>query len=207
MSKSLGNFFTVRDLLDQGIPGEVIRFVFLSTHYRKPMDWTAEKAQVARNHLRRWWSLVGPIETQDSDDRVPQELLDCLANDLDTHSAIQLLHRYAKEMRIDELRAGAHVLGFLDNKSSYDELVENDWLAEETAQLIETSIFEWHELRQRRDFKQADEVRDKLLQLGIRPISKKDEASTWVFANPDRSADTDNKRLLDGLNSILEALK
>ncbi len=40
MSKSLGNFFTVRDLLDQGIPGEVIRFVILSTHYRKPMDWT-----------------------------------------------------------------------------------------------------------------------------------------------------------------------
>jgi len=43
MSKSLGNFFTVRDLLDQGVPGEVIRFVFLSTHYRKPMDWTEKK--------------------------------------------------------------------------------------------------------------------------------------------------------------------
>ena len=40
MSKSLGNFFTVRDLLDQGIPGEVIRFVLLSTHYRQPMDCT-----------------------------------------------------------------------------------------------------------------------------------------------------------------------
>jgi cysteinyl-tRNA synthetase len=38
----LGNFFTVRDLLDQGWPGEVIRFVMLSTHYRKPMDWTEE---------------------------------------------------------------------------------------------------------------------------------------------------------------------
>ncbi len=48
MSKSLGNFFTVRDLLDQGLPGEVIRFVFLSTHYRKPMDWTDEKAREAR---------------------------------------------------------------------------------------------------------------------------------------------------------------
>ncbi|MFT7059211.1 MAG: cysteinyl-tRNA synthetase, partial [Pseudorhodobacter sp.] len=47
MSKSLGNFFTVRDLLDQGIPGEVIRFVFLGSHYRKTMDWTAEKAAQA----------------------------------------------------------------------------------------------------------------------------------------------------------------
>ena len=43
MSKSLGNFFTVRDLLDKGIPGEVIRFVLLSTHYRQPMDWTAQR--------------------------------------------------------------------------------------------------------------------------------------------------------------------
>jgi cysteinyl-tRNA synthetase len=51
MSKSLGNFFTVRDLLDQGIPGEVIRFVYLMTHYRKPMDWTAEKAHDPRPPL------------------------------------------------------------------------------------------------------------------------------------------------------------
>ncbi len=43
MSKSLGNFFTVRDLLDQGWPGEVIRFVYLQTHYSKPMDWTADE--------------------------------------------------------------------------------------------------------------------------------------------------------------------
>jgi cysteinyl-tRNA synthetase len=50
MSKSLGNFFTVRDLLDQGVPGEVIRFVMLSTHYRKPMDWTEKKAKQAERH-------------------------------------------------------------------------------------------------------------------------------------------------------------
>lgn len=54
MSKSLGNFFTVRDLLEQGYPGEVIRFVLLSTHYRKPMDWTAEKAEQAKSVLYRW---------------------------------------------------------------------------------------------------------------------------------------------------------
>ena len=50
MSKSLGNFFTVRDLLEQGVPGEVIRFVSISmTHYRKPMDWTQEKARAGRS--------------------------------------------------------------------------------------------------------------------------------------------------------------
>ena len=45
MSKSLGNFFTVRDLLDKGIPGEVIRFVLLSTHYRQPMDFTEARSR------------------------------------------------------------------------------------------------------------------------------------------------------------------
>jgi cysteinyl-tRNA synthetase len=52
MSKSLGNFFTVRDLLDQGVPGEVIRFVMLSTHYRKPMDWTEKKREEAEGGAR-----------------------------------------------------------------------------------------------------------------------------------------------------------
>ena len=52
MSKSLGNFFTVRDLLDRGIPGEVIRFVLLSTHYRQPMDWTEAKVDEADRLLR-----------------------------------------------------------------------------------------------------------------------------------------------------------
>ncbi len=56
MSKSLGNFFTVRDLLDQGVPGEVIRFVFLSTHYGKPMDWTQKKAEDATEMLIGWGS-------------------------------------------------------------------------------------------------------------------------------------------------------
>ena len=51
MSKSLGNFFTVRDLLDQGIPGEVIRFVLLSTHYRQPMDWTEAQGRRGDEHV------------------------------------------------------------------------------------------------------------------------------------------------------------
>ena len=45
MSKSLGNFFTVRDLLDQGMPGEAMRFVLLSAHYREPLDWTEAKVR------------------------------------------------------------------------------------------------------------------------------------------------------------------
>ncbi|WP_371227117.1 cysteine--tRNA ligase [Roseovarius sp. 2305UL8-3] len=96
MSKSLGNFFTVRDLLDQGIPGEVIRFVFLSTHYRKPMDWTAEKAREAKDTLWKWRQFTDGAERQ----RRPHlEVVDALADDLNTSLAISLLHRKFKEAK------------------------------------------------------------------------------------------------------------
>ncbi|MEE9389241.1 MAG: cysteine--tRNA ligase, partial [Paracoccaceae bacterium] len=65
MSKSLGNFFTVRDLLEQGVPGEVIRFVMLSTHYRKPMDWTEEKATESKRNLYRWRENLSGINPSD----------------------------------------------------------------------------------------------------------------------------------------------
>ena len=60
MSKSLGNFFSVRDLLDQGVPGPVIRFVMLSTHYRKPMDWTEKKRREAADTLDYWSNTYSP---------------------------------------------------------------------------------------------------------------------------------------------------
>jgi cysteinyl-tRNA synthetase len=93
MSKSLGNFFTVRDLLDQGVPGEVIRFVFLGTHYGKPMDWTADKAAQAEATLRHWHEL-----TRDAEDRgmVDEAVIEALADDLNTAGAVARLHALAK---------------------------------------------------------------------------------------------------------------
>ena len=94
MSKSLGNFFTVRDLLDQGVPGEVIRFVFLSTHYRKPMDWTEKKREEAEAILGKWRELTKGAERI----RRPYlEVVDALADDLNTALAITILHRKARE--------------------------------------------------------------------------------------------------------------
>jgi cysteinyl-tRNA synthetase len=99
MSKSLGNFFTVRDLLDRGIPGEVIRFVFLSTHYRKPMDWTAEKAREARVKLAHWRALldeVGPINV--SPNMVDEGVILNLSDDLNTKPALDNLANLAKRL-------------------------------------------------------------------------------------------------------------
>ncbi|MCA3448040.1 MAG: cysteine--tRNA ligase [Rhodobacter sp.] len=117
MSKSLGNFFTVRDLLDRGVPGEVIRFVLLGTHYSKPMDWTAEKARQAETVLRKIAEFLGedPL-TKDSIDtqyaKAPQEVVDALANDLNTSSALTLLATYLKNRQELQLVGTLSLLGF-----------------------------------------------------------------------------------------------
>jgi cysteinyl-tRNA synthetase len=110
MSKSLGNFFTVRDLLDQGVPGEVIRFVFLMTHYRSPMDWTAEKARQAEATLRKWRAATANATPTEAPD---ERLLSALADDLNTPQAIAELHRISKEGTSDQLASSARLLGLL----------------------------------------------------------------------------------------------
>ncbi len=87
MSKSLGNFFTVRDLLDQGVPGEVIRMVFLGTHYGKPMDWTEKKRDEAEKTLRKWYAAAEPGGV------VPEAVVAALADDLNTHAALAEMHK------------------------------------------------------------------------------------------------------------------
>ena len=110
MSKSLGNFFTVRELLDKGIPGEVIRYVFLMTHYSKPMDWTADKAREAEGVLRRWRGLVEGIEPSPSP---APAVLEALADDLNTAGALAALHGLASAGDHAGLKASAGVLGLL----------------------------------------------------------------------------------------------
>lgn len=107
MSKSLGNFFTVRDLLDQGVPGEVIRFVFLSTHYRKPMDWTEKKAKEAQGHLATWQKFKRDALTDPNRDfsgeGVDPEVVAAIADDLNSSKAIsRLLQLYTKAKMSDQ---------------------------------------------------------------------------------------------------------
>ncbi len=110
MSKSLGNFFTVRDLLDQGIPGEVIRFVFLQTHYGKPMDWTAKKAEEAEKTLRKWRDLTKNV----APGTVSETALAALSDDLNTAGVIAEMHKLAGAGDAASLKATAHLLGLLN---------------------------------------------------------------------------------------------
>ena len=137
MSKSLGNFFTVRDLLDQGIPGEVIRFVFLMTHYRKPMDWTADKAREATKMLD--W-LYEKVDELPLDERWPasERVMSALADDLNTSEALHALIHEAQS-----ILPPAHPLADGDHHARAAEL-------KRTAQLLgllSMTNSEWRELR------------------------------------------------------------
>ena len=157
MSKSLGNFFTVRDLLDQGYAGEVIRFVFLSTHYGKPMDWTDTKARDAENTLRKWRKLCDGVRPS----QVSQLALESIADDLNTAGAIAELHALASRGEADKLKATAGVLGLLEDHMGA-------WATSVDLSLWETKLTKAREkAMESKDFAQVDRLKSGLIAAGI----------------------------------------
>ncbi|MCA2010109.1 cysteine--tRNA ligase [Cereibacter sphaeroides] len=167
MSKSLGNFFTVRELLEQGYPGEVVRFVMLSTHYRKPMDWTAEKAREAEAVLRSWRGLVAGAEATGPD----AELVEALADDLNVAGAMARLHALAKGIAANPQKdcfvekgvflASAQLLGLLcDGMGDWAEGVDLSGLAEKLAGLRAAAM-------ETKDFAPVDALKSALIAAGV----------------------------------------
>ncbi len=173
MSKSLGNFFTVRDLLDQGVPGEVIRLVMLMTHYRSPMDWTEAKRQEAEATLRKWRTLVDGVQAT-----IPApEFVDALSDDLNTAGAMAVLHDLARSGDGGALKASAGLVGLLGEDIG-------DWfevhLSAQTRQLVEKVLSTRARARASKDWVRADIVRDGLKRAGIRVNDGKDGTS-WAI--------------------------
>ncbi|MEM9909522.1 MAG: cysteine--tRNA ligase [Pseudomonadota bacterium] len=169
MSKSLGNFFTVRDLLDQGIPGEVIRFVFLQTHYRKPMDWTEKKWRDALKELGRWHSLTS--ETRPGE--VPQGVLAALSDDLNTPGAITVLRKYAETGDAAGLAAGCALMGIqpIDIHAT-DQLRDSEREAlDEVAALFDRTR---DAAKTSKDFSQVDALKSALVEAGVEVRMSKD---------------------------------
>jgi len=160
MSKSLGNFFTVRDLLDSGVPGEVIRFVMLSTHYRKPMDWTAEKAQEADKTLRKWYAKV---DANDTSGPVPAEILNALGEDLNTPRVLSLLHEFVSAGRFADLASSLTLLGLMgDHKPEWAVSPDVDLSrhAERLTSARKTAMMT-------KDFSEVDRLKARLLDAGV----------------------------------------
>jgi len=166
MAKSLGNFFTVKDLLDRGIPGEVIRMVLLMTHYRQPLDWTEEKVEEADQALRTLRRLTEGATPTAAD----PEVVAALADDLNTPAAIARLHALRNEVahgtaEPGRLRTSAELLGLLtDTLGGWDRLPEID---PETAARIEVLLAERQAARKAKEFARADAIRDGLAAAGV----------------------------------------
>ncbi|PTE13125.1 cysteine--tRNA ligase [Pseudogemmobacter blasticus] len=180
MSKSLGNFFTVRDLLNKGIPGEVIRFVLLSTHYRKPMDWRRGTVTAARKELRNWWFATEEVKLAAGAD---DTFVDALADDLNTSDAINRLRELYKAKEFSKLRASANLLGLL--------LPGTDpWFRPKVDDLVRGKVESVFALRQRvraeKDYVTSDFLRAVLEVAGVTVADGKNP--TWIasFAGQER---------------------
>ena len=179
MSKSLGNFFTIHDLLQEW-PGEVLRLQMLMTHYRQPLDWTAQRCREARGILDRWYALAGNGPRPKAEP--PQAVLEALMDDLNTPAVLTEMHRLADAAQSDDqaradFLAAADLLGLLFR-------TEEEWAAWRPAALeidesrIAELIAARAEARASKDFAEADRLRDELSQMGI-AIKDGPEGTTW----------------------------
>ena len=176
MSKSLDNFFTVRDLLNDGIPGEVVRFVLLSTHYGKPMDWTQKKVRDATLTLRKWHALVENVSPALLDDVILQNV----SNDLNTPGALARMHELAKSGSVELLLSAGQFLGLLSPD-------EHWWFPKEPDNTVKNKVESLLALRTKakvnRDFLKADLIRSQLLDAGIEVVDQPGGLSRAVFSS------------------------
>ena len=167
MSKSLGNFFTVRDVL-KNYPGEVIRFAFLSTHYRQPLDWTDESPKNAKATLDRFYKA---IEYAKCEGEFSSDIIAALEDDLNTPLAISYLHELANAVfkstgdeqiaAANTLKASGQFLGLLAQDSQI-------WFqGQSDNQDIDQLVTARHEAKQAKNFAEADRIRALLINQGI----------------------------------------
>lgn len=181
MSKSLKNFITVRDLLDKGVSGVVIRYLLLSTHYRKPFDFNQKALDDAEKSIEKFYAVLDESQLAAAKNKKPSaEILQCLADDLNISKATALLHEMVKKIKAtndqntkEELAAALDFLGLADAKffAKKDSLVDESYIEEQVNLRLKMKL--------EKNFSKADEIRKDLLAQGVvlEDISK--EKTIW----------------------------
>ena len=168
MSKSLGNFTTIADVL-RDWPGEVARYNMLRTHYRQPIDWTVASLEDSQRTLRAWKEGVsGSVPAAPDTD-----VIEVLQDDLNTHGAFTRLHALAKAAKWAELNGSLALLGL--------DLLSADLGREASVDVDETLVASWLsarlEARKAKNWAESDRIRDELLAMGIQIKDVKDPAT------------------------------
>ncbi|MDR3372355.1 MAG: cysteine--tRNA ligase [Ancalomicrobiaceae bacterium] len=175
MSKSLGNFFTIRELLNDW-PGEVLRLAMLRAHYRQPIDFTIKSLEEARRTLDDWYWFA----RDGWDARPATSIIEALSDDLNTPKAIAELHalRNAAQKAGGEAAHGDFVgslrfLGFLgETAESWD--ARRKAAAGIDANEVERLVALRLEARNTRNFAESDRLRDVLAEMGVSLKDAKD---------------------------------
>lgn len=179
MSKSLGNFYTVNELLEE-FPGEAIRLLLLKTHYRQPLDFTKDGLAEAKRELDGFYqALRQTADTKTSNSAISEDLLNALSDDVNTPKAISLMHeelgKINRGAESDDLAtakgnllAAASILGLLQQDPEdwfkWQPASSGDGLSDEE---IEAKITARAEARANKDFAASDAIRDELQAAGI----------------------------------------
>jgi len=182
MSKSLKNFITVRDLLDQGVRGVVIRYLLLSTHYRKPFDYSQKALDDATKSVEKFYSVIADIIDKPLTRKVPLQVLEYLAEDLNISKVTALLHEMTKEIKSkndvtlqEDLYAALDFLGLVDKEF----FVKKDAAKSGDEDFIEEQIQMRLKFKLEKNFAKADEIRQSLLAQGITLEDVSKEKTIW----------------------------
>ncbi|HSZ73656.1 MAG TPA: cysteine--tRNA ligase [Rhizomicrobium sp.] len=163
MSKSLGNFVTIRELLADW-PGDVLRLNMLRTHYRQPTDWTVHGMKESWNILERWYDTAESV----ANPRIGDGMLAALSDDLNTPQALAELHKSSPE----DLAGGLMLFGFSPDPERLARKVAVDTV--EIARAIDAR----NAARKAKNFKESDRIRDELLAQGI-VLRDGPDGTTW----------------------------
>ncbi len=175
MSKSLGNFTTVRDVL-QRASGEALRLTLLRAHYRSVLNFSDQALAESKRELDRFYRALDRTGAPSSG-AVPPAVSDALCDDLNTPAAIAGLHQLADRALLGDheagagLRAGGRILGLLSSDP-------DEWFRSGQSGWIDRLIGERLDARRRRDFARADAIRGQLAQDGI-ILEDGAEGTTW----------------------------
>jgi cysteinyl-tRNA synthetase len=181
MSKSLGNFVTIRDLLADW-PGEVLRLNMLKAHYRSPMDWTLKGLEESAKTLDDWYAVAADVRGGQPHDAVIEPLLD----DLNTPQMIASLHGLrnsaasGNEGDRNQFAASLRLFGFL-SESAAEWKSRKQQASGVDAKQIDELISSRTAARARKDFKESDRIRDQLASMGV-VIKDSKEGTTWEIA-------------------------